>query len=203
MPTAISSTEKYGGSPDRASGLPRVPIRSGASDMPTKRQRLAPRPVPSMEADLPLPCDTDTGLSALSRTLTRKEMPRRAFDQPCLVDLRGIEPLTSSMPRKRSACLWQASIVSSGVRGPGQGPLTLTARYVRHTTTLKGTPPACGLSPGDVHRHARSLLQNRTDHRGQHSFGPSCPTTRVGDACVPRGMGRNGRTRRGRPSRAS
>jgi hypothetical protein len=33
--------------------------------------------------------------------------------------------------------------------------------YVRVTMILKGTPPPDGLSPGDVHRHALSLLQNR------------------------------------------
>ena len=39
---------------------------------------------------------------------SRRKTPRRAFMQLRLVDLRGIEPLTSSMPRKRAPAAPQA-----------------------------------------------------------------------------------------------
>jgi hypothetical protein len=99
----------------------------------------------------------------------------------------GIEPLTSSMPRKRAtpgvvgtnsypwACgpspmmkmavtLNRGAIfrrVSNGARGPDHDLSPHTAHYVRRTTTWKDTPPARGLSPSNVHRHAPSILQNR------------------------------------------
>src|SRR5215218_4009252 len=45
---------------------------------------------------------------------------------------------------------------------PGQDLSPPDADYLRRTTTLNGTPTPDCLSPGDVHRHARSLLQNRS-----------------------------------------
>jgi hypothetical protein len=41
-------------------------------------------------------------------------------------------------------------------------------------STLNGAPTPVGLSPGDVHRHAMSLLQNRMHHQACH-FGASSP----------------------------
>jgi hypothetical protein len=45
---------------------------------------------------------------------------------------------------------------------PDQDLLPQATHYVRRKTILKGTPAPVGLSPSDMHRHARSLLQNRT-----------------------------------------
>lgn len=70
--------------------------------LPTKYFGLNPRPLPNMEANSARQGIKIARTRALVQVSTRRQRLQRDFSSCVWVDLRGIEPLTSSMLRKKS-----------------------------------------------------------------------------------------------------